>query len=110
MRMWMVDTDLLCRKHLFGEHVETHMILGSLKKQKSLAGFKERGLIELDKLKIRHDELANEILKRGFSHKSPLDLCGHSLYIYGKVDVENNLKELKKRCPDCRKRILEQGK
>jgi hypothetical protein len=30
MRMWMVPPKVMCRKHLLGEHVEIHMLAGSL--------------------------------------------------------------------------------
>lgn len=32
MRMWLVPPSHMCRKHLLGEHVELHMLLGTLKK------------------------------------------------------------------------------
>jgi len=28
MRMWMLNPKALCRKHLMGEHVEIHMLVG----------------------------------------------------------------------------------
>ena len=36
MRMWLVPPSHMCRKHLLGEHVELHMLLGTLKKGKSI--------------------------------------------------------------------------
>ena len=53
---------------------------------------------------LRHDELVEEMEKRGFNHKSPIDdwECGFTV---GEVDVKANLKELVRRCSDCKKRI-----
>ena len=39
MRMWMLPTAGMCRKHLLGEHVELHMLLGSLRRGKNIEGF-----------------------------------------------------------------------
>ena len=39
MRMWMVDPKKMCRKHLLGEHVEIHMMVGTLLKGRSIDGF-----------------------------------------------------------------------
>ena len=30
MRMWMVNPGFMCNKHLLGEHVECHMLVGHL--------------------------------------------------------------------------------
>ena len=73
MRMWMIDPQLMCNKHLLGEHVETHMLEGSLKKGRSLAGFINNGLVDLERLGERHDQLAEEMKDRGMNHKSPIN-------------------------------------
>lgn len=41
MRMWNINPRYMCRKHLLGEHVETHMLVGSLRKEKSVQGINE---------------------------------------------------------------------
>ena len=38
MRMWMLPPECMCRKHLLGEHVELHMLLGSMRRGKSIEG------------------------------------------------------------------------
>lgn len=38
MRMWGVDPKVLCTKHMIGEHAETHMFLGTIKKGTSIKG------------------------------------------------------------------------
>lgn len=105
----MVDPAKLCRKHLLGEHVETHMFLGTLKQGKSIAGFIEKGLLEPKSLKTRHDDLAREMLKRGYAHNSPMDkdtvktaLEGLALETLNKrVDVKKSASDLAARCMEC---------
>ena len=102
--MWMVDTKLLCRKHLLGEHLECHMFVGTINKNISIKGYIENGLGEPDKLEIRHNQLAEEMIKRGYNRKSELHMyfeCEQS----GHVDIPGNITELARRCPDCRKLI-----
>ena len=106
MRMWMVDPGLMCDRHLLGEHVECHMFTGQLKRKRNIDGYIENGLLEPASLNSRHDELAGEMIKRGFKHKSPLKNFGAG-YLPKKqqkfrVDRESSYKELKKRCVRCR--------
>ena len=103
MRMWMVEPDLLCRKHLMGEHVELHMLVGSLNKGKSVKGFVRGGLIEVQSVRDRHEQLASEMTRRGYNHKSPLP--EFNSFIAGSVNVADNIEELKKRCTECKERI-----
>lgn len=102
----MVEPELLCRKHLMGEHVEMHMLAGSVSKQKTLTGFITKGLVELDRIQHRHDEIASEVEFRGYNHKSPLDQPDTSCYDdLGAVSWADSIHELHRRCPDCAKRI-----
>lgn len=39
MRMWMLPPETMCRKHLLGEHVELHMLLGTMKRGRRIDGF-----------------------------------------------------------------------
>jgi hypothetical protein len=80
MRMWMVDTTTMCRKHLLGEHVETHMILGTLKSGIRLDGYARNNLLELKSFKKRHDKIAVEIVRRGLTTAARIwDKVGHLL-------------------------------
>ena len=99
----MVQPDLLCRKHLMGEHVELHMLVGSLNKGRSVKGFIRDGLIEVQSVKDRHEQLVVEMTRRGYNHKSPLP--GFNSFIAGSVNISDNIEELKKRCTDCKDRI-----
>jgi len=103
MRMWMVDPKYLCRKHLLGEHQETHSFTGTLKKNISIQGYLRNGLLETHNLKKRHDSLAEEMLRRGYRHLSPLEEL--NLAPLGHINPSQNIEELKRRCPECRKRI-----
>jgi hypothetical protein len=97
----------MCRQHLLGEHVEAHMILGSLKRQKSIAGFVAKNCIEPARLQARHDELAAEMARRGMNHKSPLLVTTELEYLpaahrEARVDVDSALADLYSRCPRCK--------
>jgi len=107
MRMWNVDPEVLCLNHILGEHAETHMFLGTIKKGTSVKGYINNGLLEIHNLKSRHEELKNEMIKRGMNHNS--EFGEFESWTEGYVDSENNLNELKKRCEKCYKRILDKN-
>lgn len=73
MRMWMVDPKLQCRQHLLGEARECHALVGMINHGKRLSGTKyiTTGLVEVHNIRARHDELAEEMTRRGYHHKSP---------------------------------------
>jgi len=102
MRMWMVDPTTMCRQHLLGEHVETHMFAGTLGKDISVAGYVSGGLLETASLASRHDELAAEMERRGYRHRSPLNY--HDDLELGRIDTTASDRELRSRCPDCASR------
>ena len=109
MRMWMVAPNLLCRKHLIGEHGEIHKHKHNFEKHHSITGrIYPIVLIEPDNMQNRHDELAQEMIARGYNHQSPYaqpDLSHLSnSERFAKVDMEYNLKDLYSRCPECRAR------
>lgn len=99
MRMWGVPTNVLCTKHLLGEHVEMHMFIGTLKKGISILGYIQNGLVNPAKIIERHNLLAEELKKRGMNHNSPLEydkeLPTHSM------NIVSNFAELVNRCPLC---------
>jgi len=107
MRMWKVDPKTMCQQHLLGEHVEMHMMIGTLKKGRSVQGFVDGGLMEVHNVIRRHDRLAREMVRRGMNHKSPAEKI--ELHRAGRVDVVASLRELKKRCPGCRARQIAKG-
>ncbi len=107
MRMWMVRPSLLCRKHLLGEHLELHMLVGAIKQRKSLQGFLDGGLVEPQSIRRRHAELVREMRARGYHHKSPL--VRYSSRQLGRISITGNMRELRKRCSECRRLQKEAG-
>lgn len=105
MRMWKVPTKFLCKQHLLGEHVEMHMFVGAILKGKSIKGFVENNLVEVHNIFSRHQELSEEMIKRGINHKS--EIKSFPACQAGSVDIQNNLEELRTRCPKC-KLLMEQ--
>ncbi len=105
MRMWMVDPRRMCRKHLLGEHVEIHMLVGSINKGISLKGYLDEKIIEPRSMLKRHNELAAEMLLRGYKHYSPLRKPlrrPNPAYAYKiRVDVSRSKKDLSARCRVC---------
>ena len=99
----MVDPKIMCRNHLLGEHLECHMFAGSIKRGHNLEGFLKNNLLEPMSLEKRHAQLVEEMEKRGFNHKSPLEIKKSDLEYLGekKIDVDSSLKELLRRCKNC---------
>lgn len=117
MRMWLCSPKILCRKHLFGEHVEMHMFLGALKKGKKIRGYLDNNLFQPTSLYFRHEQLKREIISRGYNHKSPIDKKAILFFIkklphndlMKEIDKKAALKELLSRCPSCRERFQKNG-
>lgn len=111
MRMWMLPPKLLCQKHLLGEHGELHKFIPTFRKGYSVdKRFAPVVQIQFKGYRRRHNELADEMIRRGMNHKSPLpelpDFRMHySQYYDKKVDVVFNLRDLVTRCSDCRDRL-----
>ena len=106
MRMWMLPPSGMCRKHLLGEHVELHMLLGSLRRGKNIEGFLSGGLVDPQLVHARHEELVAEMTSRGFRHSSPIDAheCAALAAGYSgraSIDTASNAKDLCQRCPEC---------
>jgi hypothetical protein len=110
--MWCIDPKLLCRKHLLGEHGELHKFRHNFVKKHNMNKRIELGQIDPVFMGIRHDELAKEIENRGYNHNSPyeqpdVNYIPDILLDYCYINIEQNMQELKNRCPECRKRIEE---
>lgn len=106
MRMWMLPPAGMCRKHLLGEHVELHMLLGSLRRGKNIEGFLSGGLVDPQRIFFRHEELVAEMTRRGFKHNSALDEheCATLASAHAgraAIDTANNAHDLCQRCSDC---------
>lgn len=101
MRMWMVDPKIMCRKHLLGEHVELHMLIGTILKGKSIQGYIDNNLVEVSSIQLRHQELVNEMIFRRYRHKSELPLVKLNMPNQ-LINKNESLKELIRRCSECR--------
>jgi hypothetical protein len=106
--MWKVNPKLMCRHHLLGEHLETHMFASSIKAKKNLSGYIKKNLIEMHNLKKRHDLLVEEMIRRNYNHKTPMK--EQNLNRIGYIDPDESYKLLYDRCPNCRKLMDEQNK
>lgn len=95
--MWGVKPKFLCRKHLLGEHVEMHQEVGTLKNhphgEAVVKGHARKKQIDTSLIKERHEELVEEMERRGMSHESPLKYEDEKNL--GSVNVEANLEDLK---------------
>jgi hypothetical protein len=77
MRIWDLEPKFLCRQHLLAEHGELHALWSILvNKKKGFSKHPEtlRWKGKLKALYLRHEKLVKELEKRGYSHRSPLDL------------------------------------
>lgn len=108
--MWGIDPSYLCKKHLIGEHGEIHKHRHNfIKKHKITKRISPIVQIEPENMQKRHDELANEMIKRGYNHNSPYEQPDIS-YLpinerYAKIDIINSINDLSNRCPECKKRL-----
>lgn len=76
MRIWDIAPEKLCRNHLLGEHRELHAIWSILLyNKKGYARHPEtiRWKGKLKALYLRHEQLVNEMGRRGYHHYSPLE-------------------------------------
>lgn len=78
MRVWDVDTKILCRQHLLGEHRELHGLWNILTKHGGVGGYARhpetlRWVGRGRALYLRHEALVTEMLRRGYNHRSPID-------------------------------------
>jgi hypothetical protein len=109
MRMWMVNPAVMCKRHLLGEHVECHMLVGHLQRKRRITNYIKSNLLQPKSLRKRHDQLVAEMENRQMLHKSPLPEYDPSYFPEGNriytVNAEESLIELSKRCSECRKHL-----
>lgn len=107
MRMWMCNPLILCKDHILGEHLELHMLEGSIKKNKNLGRFLTDKLVDPSQIQARHDILVQEFARRGYpsglDHKTPLHADGLILQD-NPIDTDKSLQDLLSRCEKCRER------
>jgi hypothetical protein len=105
VRMWGIDERFMWRQHLLGEHVEMHMIAGSIMRGKSIKGYILNGLIETSRIQERHDYIADARVGRGYNHQSPLEYVDQ--LNQGWLDRDKNSGDLFERCHLCCHRFEE---
>lgn len=109
VRMWMCQPDILCRQHLLGEHNELHKLAGSLLKKRSISGYVQNDCVEPTSMEERHQELVDEMIERGYNHRSPFTLPDISYLPLDEqlatVPMSKSLALLLSRCPECRQRF-----
>ena len=101
MRMWLVNVEYMCDAHLRREHNDLHGIDRRVKHGKSTKDI----ICEPGVIYERHIEVVTEMLKRGFSHNTPLHKFEykHSNQIIWRNEA---LAELLASCSKCRRRVL----
>ena len=102
MRMWMISPRFLCRQHLLGEHYELHKLAGSLRRGKRLGRLLTHGLVDPSQMYARHEQVAAEMERRGYRHRSPMTQTDSTR---GRIDIERNARDLQERCPACAERM-----
>jgi hypothetical protein len=108
MRIWDIPPYKLCRNHLLGEHRELHAIWSILINDKKGYSHHPETLRWKEKLKalyIRHNKITEEMIKRGYQHKSPLnsDLAvGKSNQNEFVDSIENQINILKNKKCKCK--------
>jgi len=112
MRMWMINPKLMCRKHLLGAHSELHKHRHNFEKRHNISGrVKPPAQIFPSLMESRHNELVEEMERRGYNHKSPYTLPDLSHLTLEErspdIDLGHNIEDLKNRCSECKKRIEE---
>ena len=99
----MVNPRIMCRQHLLGEHAEIHMFIGTISRGKSVKGYLEKGLLEVHNLYSRHEELVEEMKRRGYHHRSDVEEKWRIAEKLGFIDRKKSFEELVKRCPRCKR-------
>lgn len=109
MRMWGISTNLLCNKHLLGEHGEIHKHRHNFVKKHNMTGrMKAPAQINPHVMEKRHEELAMEMSRRGMNHKSPYLQPDTSYLPLVEFNIEYNLIDLACRCEECADRIYKE--
>jgi len=102
-RMWMANTEWMCNTHLGEEHTSIHTFLRLLKDKKRIQGFIDQGFVEIHHLRSRHDELVEEMIRRGMEHNTPMPWYFGERRA-GYISEEKSAQDLVMECNECRER------
>jgi len=110
-RLWCgVDVADLCDQHLLGEHSEMHQEVGTWLRhphgEAVVEGHVEGAQVVPRMIRDRHDDLAAEMVERGFNHDSPLEDFNPDAMPSVPQERMNGIHEanrdrLRRRCDDC---------
>lgn len=109
VRAWNLPVELLDRQRLLGQHVESHVMFNALKKHFNgiKGGYQNhpqtrRFINNIGQLIDIHDKCAEEMLSRGYNHKSPLETedIKKEEFVYTEEEYLLDLKDLKERQGD----------
>jgi hypothetical protein len=84
------------------------MFVGALLKKKKFDGYIRNNLVELTSINARHSVLVNEMIHRGFKHRSSLFIDNEVLHylpidqIYYTINRQEAEKDLIRRCDYCK--------
>jgi hypothetical protein len=102
--MFKNDPKTMCRQHLLGEHNEIHKHRHNFVKKHKMHNRILWGQIDAHNMKKRHDLLAEEMLRRGYKHKSPYEQPDVGYLPELEVSLMNSFGK----CEECKKRSLEE--
>lgn len=110
MRMWMLNPEYMCVKHIVGEHGEIHKHRHNFAKKHNMGKRLSERQIFPAYMKARHDELAKYINHKSEYEQPDISYLGDDGEIYPDfIDYSRNMYDLCDRCPDCRKKFKEAG-
>lgn len=107
--LWIgIEPSELCQQHLLGLHKELHQETGTLENhphgEAIVQGHWKLGQVSTDKIQERHDEVVEEMEKRGMNHDSPLDYTdeyGLHSWLIGLPFEQIQRAVLSQRCSEC---------
>ena len=111
-----VDPRGSCQVHLLQRHYESHRAYGSVCKAldpdhprrvqhyRSLEGLVRGGVLDVDLIKQTHDEVAEEMVRRGMNHKSPMAEITGWTGSHGRVNPWRERRTIWNQCEACASR------
>lgn len=105
--LWLgIEVEKLCDQHLLGLHKEIHQESGTIDNhphgEAILDGHYRLAQVDTTELVSRHNEVVDEMEKRGMNHQSPLEYKDeHGLIVSGFPIEEYNKITLSNRCGEC---------
>lgn len=107
--LWLaVDVENLCTQHLLGLHSECHLEVGTVENhphgEAIVRGHWVFGQVSMEKVGARHQEVVEEMERRGLNHDSPLeyrDTTGFHSWMHGLPMEQVQKAMLSLRCKEC---------